>query len=147
MAVSSIAHNADINATRLISTAPARRKEANIMNMRVKEAYSRDGSECQYQYVGEAGEDLVEQIVAILEDNSLGNGDFSKHVAQEIANLVSSSCHHENDSELLGAAEKILHLHLCEQEGIGAGQPSPTDWLNAVGALSDAINNVKNKQR
>jgi hypothetical protein len=58
MAVSSIAHNADIDATRLISTAPARRKEANIMNMRVKEAYSRDGSECQYQYVGEAGKEL-----------------------------------------------------------------------------------------
>jgi hypothetical protein len=38
-------------------------------------------------------------------------------------------------------------LHLCEQEGIGAGQPSPTDWLNAVDALSDAINNVKKQSK
>jgi hypothetical protein len=57
------------------------------------------------------------------------------------------SCCQENDSELLGAAERILHLHLCEQEGIGAGQPSPTDWLNAVDALSDAINNVKKQSK
>lgn len=66
----------------------------------------------------------------------------------EIAKLMQPfSCCQENDSELLWAAEKILHLHLCEQEGIGAGQPSPTDWLNAVDALSDAINNVKNQSK
>lgn len=41
--------------------------------------------------------------------------------------------------ELYIAATQIVHLHLCEQEGIGSGQPTPKQWLDAVDKLSKAI--------
>ena len=45
-----------------------------------------------------------------------------------------------NESKLLFiAALQILHLHLCEQEGIGSGQPTPKQWLDAVDKLSKAL--------
>jgi hypothetical protein len=40
---------------------------------------------------------------------------------------------------LLDAAKHILHLHLCEQEGLSSGQPTRTQWLEAVDNLSGAI--------
>lgn len=40
---------------------------------------------------------------------------------------------------LLDAAKQILHLHMCEQEGLSSGQPTRTQWLEAVDNLSDAI--------
>ena len=41
--------------------------------------------------------------------------------------------------ELWIAATQILHLHICEQEGIGSGQPTPKQWLDAVEKLSTAL--------
>jgi hypothetical protein len=134
MAVSSIAHNADIDATRLISTAPARRKEANIMNMRVKEAYSRDGSECQYQYVGEAGKELctilpnpsriknddaklIDKIGFIIvttldkfrHKRAYDNSHITGLMMDEIAALMQPfSCCQENDGELLDWLQSIM---------------------------------------
>ena len=40
------------------------------------------------------------------------------------------------------AASQILHLHLCEQEGIGSGQPTPKQWLDAVDKLSKALHQI-----
>jgi hypothetical protein len=37
------------------------------------------------------------------------------------------------------AAENILHLHLCEQEGLQSGQPTPQMWMEAVDKLSEAL--------
>jgi len=34
--------------------------------------------------------------------------------------------------ELLEALKKLVHLHGCEQEGIGSGQPTPEQWYKAV---------------
>lgn len=45
----------------------------------------------------------------------------------------------QGDSELIQAAKNILHLHLCEQEGISSGQPTRKQWLKAVDDLSDAL--------
>ena len=42
--------------------------------------------------------------------------------------------------KLRKAAEHILHLHLCEQEGISSGQPTREQWLKAVDNLSEALN-------
>ena len=38
---------------------------------------------------------------------------------------------------------EIHHLHLCEQEGIGSGQPSPNEWFDAVNKISDYLNQSK----
>lgn len=52
----------------------------------------------------------------------------------------------EKDKEiqkLRKASEEILHLHLCEQEGLSSGQPTPKQWIEAVNKLSEALNNIK----
>lgn len=41
--------------------------------------------------------------------------------------------------ELLTALQNLVHLHMCEQEGLSSGQPSPIDWLKAVDQASEAI--------
>jgi hypothetical protein len=42
-------------------------------------------------------------------------------------------------SNLREAAKEILHLHLCEQEGLSSGQPTPKMWIEAVDKLSEAL--------
>jgi len=49
----------------------------------------------------------------------------------------------EKDKEierLRQPAAELLHLHLCEQEGIVSGQPTPKQWLKAVDELAKALN-------
>ena len=48
---------------------------------------------------------------------------------------------------LLNAAGEILHLHLCEQEGLSSGQPSPKQWIEAVNKLSESIIPFKNEHK
>ena len=45
--------------------------------------------------------------------------------------------------ELVEASKEILHLHLCEQEGLSSGQPTRNQWLEAVDNLSQALLNYK----
>ena len=45
-------------------------------------------------------------------------------------------------TNLLKASKEILHLHLCEQEGMVSGQPTPEQWLKAVDELAEAIQEV-----
>jgi hypothetical protein len=44
---------------------------------------------------------------------------------------------------LVSAAENLLHLHLCEQEGLQSGQPTREQWLKAVDDISEAISHFK----
>lgn len=44
--------------------------------------------------------------------------------------------------ELLKALEDLVHLHMCEQEGLSSGQPSSSDWLKAVDQAIEAISKV-----
>jgi len=49
----------------------------------------------------------------------------------------------EKDKEietLRQPAAELLHLHLCEQEGVVSGQPTPKQWLKAVDELAKALN-------
>ena len=52
--------------------------------------------------------------------------------------------------ELLKALSILLHLHYCEQEGIGAGQPTPEQWFKAVeyaeGVVQKAEAAIKNTE-
>lgn len=43
-------------------------------------------------------------------------------------------------SELKSAANELIHLHMCEQEGIVSGQPTSKQWLEAVDKLSELLN-------
>ena len=38
-------------------------------------------------------------------------------------------------------ANNLLHLHLCEMEGLQSGQPSKQDWMQAIDELSETLNN------
>jgi hypothetical protein len=37
------------------------------------------------------------------------------------------------------ALERLVHLHLCEQEGLSSGQPTPEMWMEAVNQASEAL--------
>ena len=45
--------------------------------------------------------------------------------------------------KLKEAANELIHLHLCEQEGIVSGQPTSKQWLEAVDKLSELLNPKK----
>ena len=47
---------------------------------------------------------------------------------------------------LIEAAERLHHLHLCEQEGIRSGAPNPVDWYEAVDAIGMALAAAKEEQ-
>ncbi len=42
-------------------------------------------------------------------------------------------------SNLRTAAAELLHLHMCEQEGIASAMPTKDQWLKAVDDLSKAL--------
>jgi len=44
----------------------------------------------------------------------------------------------ENE-RLKEAAEKLVFLHQCEQEGIESGQPTAQDWFEAVNQLGELL--------
>lgn len=43
------------------------------------------------------------------------------------------------ESDLVITAKELLHLHLCEQEGMLSGKPTRQQWLEAVDKLSEAL--------
>lgn len=45
--------------------------------------------------------------------------------------------------DLIESSKTILEYHLCEQEGIGSGQPTPKQWLEAVDKLSEALKSIE----
>jgi hypothetical protein len=46
------------------------------------------------------------------------------------------------NGKLIEAAENLLHLHLCEQEGLLSGKPTREQWLTAVDKLSEALQSI-----
>jgi len=44
----------------------------------------------------------------------------------------------ENE-RLKEAANRLVFLHECEQEGIESGQPTPQDWFEAVNELGELL--------
>lgn len=37
------------------------------------------------------------------------------------------------------ALEKLIDLHMCEQEGIGSGMPTPKQWIDTVDEACEAL--------
>jgi hypothetical protein len=48
--------------------------------------------------------------------------------------------------ELVEALERLVHLHMCEQEGIVSGQPTRNEWLEAVDNASEVLSKYKNQK-
>ena len=63
------------------------------------------------------------------------------NVAQECG-LLPSELLKQRD-ELLEALKRLVYLHMCEQEGIGSGQPTFEQWMKAVEKAEAAINNTQ----
>ena len=51
------------------------------------------------------------------------------------ANLVLAA----SAPDLLSSLQYLVHLHMCEQEGLSSGQPTAIQWLTAVDNASEAI--------
>jgi hypothetical protein len=45
------------------------------------------------------------------------------------------------------ALERLVHLNLCEQEGLSSGQPTPEMWMEAVNQASEALQSAQSLQR
>lgn len=43
------------------------------------------------------------------------------------------------ESGVREALEGLVHLHLCEQEGLLSGKPTPEMWFEAVNKASEAL--------
>lgn len=46
----------------------------------------------------------------------------------------------ERNAKLVEALSELVHLHLCEQEGLQSGRPTPSQWLAAVDKASGILN-------
>ena len=47
--------------------------------------------------------------------------------------------------ELLKLLKELVHLHMCEQEGLLSGQPTPEQWYKAVKKAEMVINKAEEK--
>lgn len=45
--------------------------------------------------------------------------------------------------KLAGSTKLLLHYHICEQEGILSGQPTPAQWFDSVNNLANALSEYK----
>lgn len=45
--------------------------------------------------------------------------------------------------QLLEQLEKLLDMHCREQEGIGIGMPTPSEWFNAVNQANEVLEKCK----
>ena len=56
-----------------------------------------------------------------------------ENALEKDANLIAAA------PELLEALQDLVHLHLCEQEGVSSGMPTREQWFDAVDKASKAI--------
>lgn len=68
------------------------------------------------------------------ESNLLDAEKVGEDIAEQNAKLAVAS------PILLEALQQLLHLHLCEQEGLSSGQPTFKDWMEAYDKGVEAIN-------
>lgn len=47
---------------------------------------------------------------------------------------------HEDKRDLDGALERLVSLHVREQEGLSSGMPSSDEWLSAVDDAAESLN-------
>lgn len=79
-------------------------------------------------------------------NNIVGVQDINKHERQKFIDAAmfgATWMKQEKDKEiaaLKAASKELIHLHMCEQEGIESGKPTPRQWMDAVYKLSELVN-------
>lgn len=63
-------------------------------------------------------------------------GNTIKRATEQFAVYKENERLKAQNRELVEAANNLLHLHSCEQEGLASGQPTPQQWMEAVEKLS-----------
>ena len=48
--------------------------------------------------------------------------------------------------EMYEALSQLVHLHLCEQEGISSGMPTSEQWMEAVNKACDVLEKVEGEE-
>jgi len=71
------------------------------------------------------------KVCDIIADN---DEDLITELEWDNARLISAA------PDLLASLQHLVHLHMCEQEGISSGQPTATQWFEAVDQASAAVN-------
>ena len=77
-----------------------------------------------------SGYELVAVVYSYDEKKEEGNAN---------ARLIAAS------PDLLKALGELVHLHLCELEGLVAGSPTPDEWITAVDKAEVAINKAEGR--
>ena len=62
----------------------------------------------------------------------------------QLCGLLPSELLKQRD-ELLEALKELVHLHMCEQEGLLSGQPTPEQWFKAVEKAEMAITKAEER--
>lgn len=75
----------------------------------------------------------------------------NNHVAQVLQQQTSSETEANIDliasaPDLLNALKQLVHLHMCEQEGIQSGMPTAKQWLKAVDEAATVIAKAEGKE-
>jgi hypothetical protein len=78
---------------------------------------------------------VVETAIQFYNNYQMGYGN-----CLALAESIYSRMQEENN-KLREALERLVHLHNCEMEGIGSGQPTPAQWYEAVNQASEALIN------
>jgi hypothetical protein len=91
-----------------------------------------------YEWVYDAMQDFAKQEVdnALHAERNKLQGRFSE-LSLEVA------AERERAGKLVEFAERLLHLHACEQEGMSSGKPSFADWITATNNLQHEIDQYK----
>lgn len=98
--------------------------------------YNFKGTQGKWEVVGDAvfaGDNIVASVF---------DGKSEEHVPMD-NELIKANAHLIAEApQLLEASIELHALHMCEQEGIGAGMPTPEQWMEAVQKLENVINNI-----
>jgi DNA repair exonuclease SbcCD ATPase subunit len=88
------------------------------------------------KYFVDTGNKTLGQLTS--DNNKLG-GDLkqARHQLEEVKEALRELKSQHN--KLKEAANQLHHLHLCEQEGIGSGQPTAHEWFYAVNNLGELL--------
>lgn len=57
----------------------------------------------------------------------------------QLTHIIAATAEATRAEKLEKALELLVHLHLCEQEGIDEGMPTPKQWYEAVEQAEQAL--------
>ncbi|SFK98966.1 hypothetical protein SAMN05216357_11037 [Porphyromonadaceae bacterium KH3CP3RA] len=96
--------------------------------------------ECKLKYAPNQSVDVMseERKCVCTVWNMGGSTHPDKNEAKANSSLIA------NSKDLLESSIELHKLHICEQEGIASGMPTPEQWLSAVEKLEQVLNKILN---